>query len=169
MILGVMSDTHGNRKLMHQAAGLLEAKLGAEVILHLGDDYTDACELARAGHTVRMVPGLWCPEYRNSRIPRQTVEEFDGVSVACAHADKDLRYRERAAAIILTGHTHAAEINRIGASIYVNPGHLKALRDRNQAASFATITISPETVRAAIHEILGGVRAELTVPRSVLT
>ncbi|MBI5094499.1 MAG: metallophosphoesterase family protein [Candidatus Hydrogenedentes bacterium] len=168
MILGVMSDTHGNRKLMHQVAGLMEAALEVTVILHLGDEFTDAQELAMAGHEVRMVPGLWCEAYHNARIPKRLVEEFDGLKVAMAHADRDLRHTERAAAIILTGHTHSAVIHRIGTCIYMNPGHLKRHQDRNEDASFGTIAINNDTVRCAIHDISGGVRDELTALRNQL-
>jgi putative phosphoesterase len=168
MVLGVMSDTHGNRKLMHQVANLMEEQLNVELILHLGDDFPDAQDLALAGHPVRMVPGLWCDAYQNGRIPKRIVEDFDGLKVAMAHADKDLRYTERAAAIILTGHTHTAVIHRIGPCIYMNPGHLKAMHDRDEHASFGTITIDEETVRCAIHEIGGAVRSEVTASRSQL-
>lgn len=168
MVLGVMSDTHGNRKLMHQVADLMQGQLDVNVILHLGDDFPDAQELAMAGHPVRMVPGLWCDAYHNARIPKRLVEDFDGIKVAMAHADKDLRYTERAAAIILTGHTHTPVIHRIGPCIYMNPGHLKALHDRNEDASFGTITINEDTVRCAIHDVPGSVRNEVTASRAQL-
>jgi len=168
MILGVMSDTHGNRKLMHQVANLMTDRLRVDVILHLGDDYPDAQELAMTGAQVRMVPGLWCDAYQNGRIPKRLVENFDGVNVAMAHADKDLRFTERAAAIILTGHTHTGVIHRIGPCIYMNPGHLKAEHDRNEDASFGTITIESDTVHCAIHELNGEIRSEVTALRSEL-
>ena len=94
MVLGVMSDTHGNRKLMHQVADLMTDQLKVQLILHLGDDYPDAQELALSGRPVRMVPGLWCDAYHNARIPKRIVEDFDGLKVAMAHADKDLRFTE---------------------------------------------------------------------------
>ena len=168
MILGVMSDTHGNRKLMFQVADLMEAALDAAIIIHLGDDYTDAQALAMAGHTVRMVPGLWCEAYHNGRIPKRGVESFEGLKVAWAHADRDLRFTERAAAVILTGHTHTAVIHRIGPCIYLNPGHLKAGSDRDEAPSFGVVNITDATVRCAIHEVTGAVRTEVTASRCEL-
>jgi putative phosphoesterase len=168
MILGVMSDTHGNRRLMCEVAATMEAAHGATVIFHLGDDYDDGEALARAGHTVRRVPGLWCAAYRDGRIPRRLLETLDGVTVACAHAEKDLRHTERAAAVILTGHTHRAAVCLLGRSLYVNPGHLAATRNRGQRASYAVVDIGPETVRAAIHEATGRVRTEIIVERARL-
>ncbi|MBI4559636.1 MAG: metallophosphoesterase family protein [Candidatus Hydrogenedentes bacterium] len=168
MILGVISDTHGNRKLMHQVAERMEQRLGVEVFIHLGDNYADAEELALAYPRVIMVPGLSCPEYGDPRIPKRLVQEFDGIAIACAHADKDLRHTEYAAAIILTGHTHVARIDLIGCSLYVNPGHLRSPQDRGEKASFAIIETGQDEVRAAIHDYTGDLRRAVTVERARL-
>ena len=169
MVLGVLSDTHGNSRLMHEAADAMTNRFHAETLFHLGDDYRDAQELLMAGYNVRCTPGLWCPEYQDSRIPKRLIEVFNGVSVACAHADKDLRHTERAAAIILTGHTHVARIELLGRSLYVNPGHLKSLMSRNEPASYAIVEIGPEGVRATIREVAShSVRFETRIPRTQL-
>lgn len=166
--IGVMSDTHGNRTLMHRVADLMTGKLGATVIIHAGDDYPDALDLQLYGHDVRMVPGLWCREYHNPRVPKRIHEVFRGVSIACAHTEKDLLHQEYAAAIIITGHTHVARIEHIGLSLYFNPGHLKALYDRGQDASFGMLHVDEQKVVAAIHELTGGVRTEQVILRSGL-
>ncbi|HOE66190.1 MAG TPA: metallophosphoesterase family protein [Candidatus Hydrogenedentes bacterium] len=153
MVIGVMSDTHGNRPLMHAVAAHLCGKLGAGLLFHLGDDYRDAVELAEAGYEMRMVPGLWCPEYHDFRIPRRIVEDIEGVSVACAHADRDLRAATFAAAVILTGHTHVPRIERVGFSLYVNPGHLKARSDRGAFPTFAGVDIGSDVVVARIYDM----------------
>ena len=41
MILGVMSDTHGNTPLMLQAADRLCSEHGAEHLIHLVDNWED--------------------------------------------------------------------------------------------------------------------------------
>ena len=83
-----MSDTHGNRSLMHAAADAM-VMAGAARIFHLGDDYQDAEELALAGHDVTVVPGLWCPEYRSVTQGRQRVVGQVGQKIpleqSCAH------------------------------------------------------------------------------------
>ncbi len=168
MIIGVISDTHGNRRKMHETADYIRAQHGAEVIFHVGDDYRDAEELAMAGHTVKMVPGLWCPEYADPRIPNRIVEALDGITISAVHADKDLHARELAATIVLTGHTHVASIEKIGGSVHVNPGHLKGKRDRGERPSFVLITTSQDEVRVAIHELNGEVRQERVFSRSDL-
>ena len=170
MNIGVMSDTHGNRTLMHDVAERMEREFGAGLLFHLGDDYADAEELRIYGHDVRMVPGLGCPEYQQSGggAPKRLVEEVDGLTFALAHADQDLTAREWACSVIMTGHTHVAVIEDLGMSIRLNPGHLKRPRDRGQDASFATIVTSPEEVVCRIHEADGQLRQERRFPRERL-
>jgi putative phosphoesterase len=169
MIIGVISDTHGNRKLMHQVADWMKEKHGVDLIIHVGDDYPDAQELGLAGHTVRMVPGLWCEEYHDGRIPKRIVIPCDGITISAAHAEKDLGATELAASIVLTGHTHVAKIEKLGRSVHVNPGHLKHPKlDRGQCPSYAIISTTPDEIAIAIHEIDGSVRAAQSLPRSEL-
>ena len=168
MTLGVLGDTHGNRPLMHQAVDLMLGQHGVDLFFHLGDDYADAEELAACGYPVRMVPGLWCRQYHDGRIPNRLIETIDGLTVAAAHADKDLGAAGERAAIVLTGHTHAAGIRLAAASLHVNPGHLKAPLSRRQRASCAVIAIDGGQVRAAILETSGQVRAERSVARAAL-
>lgn len=167
MILGVMSDTHGNALLMNQVAAVLKDRFGAAIIIHAGDNYEDGQALEWAGYSVRRVPGLSCDAYFNG-APRTFVEDFDGVTVACAHADHDLRARERAAAVVITGHTHVASLERLGRSLYLNPGHLKSSFDRGRRPSFAVVRIGETEVHASIHETDGALRAELRVSRDLI-
>jgi len=154
---------------MHEAADAMVNRFHAEMLFHLGDDYRDAEELVMAGYSVRRVPGLWCPEYHDSRIPKRLIEVFDGITVACAHADKDLRHVERAAAIILTGHTHRAEIALLGRSLYVNPGHLKSRVNQGKPSSYAVVEIGPDEVYSSIYETAShSLRHETRMPRSQL-
>lgn len=166
MILGVLSDTHGNRALMHDAAQRLLREHRADRLYHLGDDYADAEELAFAGHDVRYIPGLWCPEYRDWRVPNTLIDEYNGVRISCAHAEQDLKRKEREAHIVMCGHTHVARIIREDGAIHLNPGHLKAPRDRGQLPSYAVIRIDERALHLAIHEIDGALRmaAEYTHP-----
>lgn len=160
MILGVMSDTHGNRVLAQLVAEQMTEEHRAGVIFHLGDYYEDGEALQQLGYEVRFVPGLWCPAYREGHIRKTVVETFAGVTVAAAHAEKDLRRVERAAGVILLGHTHEARIERRGESIYFNPGHLKAEVSRGERASYGIVEIGETSIFAAIYEITGLVRLE---------
>ena len=168
MNIGVMSDTHGNRTLMHEVAERMEREFDTELLFHLGDDYADADELRIYGHDVRMVPGLGCREYGLESVPNRLVEKVDGVTFALAHADQDLTSEEWACSVIMTGHTHVAAIEDLGMSIRLNPGHLKRARDRSQAASFAIIQLDPAEIICRIHEANGQLRQERRFPRHKL-
>ncbi|HPO15184.1 MAG TPA: metallophosphoesterase family protein [Candidatus Hydrogenedentes bacterium] len=167
MIFGVMSDTHGNRALMHRVAEWLVQEAGADLIYHLGDDYSDFLELRDSGYPIRGVPGLWCKEYHQPNVPKVLVEDIEGVTVACAHADQDLRGAAAQARLILSGHTHQAAIRRRNKTIRLNPGHLKAELSRGERASFAVVHIDRDKIRLSIHELDGSVRMEKEVKEAI--
>lgn len=159
MIIGVISDTHGNRTLMHAVADRIRATERADFIIHLGDNYSDAEELANAGHAVRMVPGLQCDAYHDHRVPNVIDEAFDGLRVACTHAEHDFRGRYSHAQILMSGHTHVGRIEFDGRQVHLNPGHLKSPLDRGQRPSYAIITTTPEDFWISIKEIDGSERS----------
>ena len=169
MIIGVLSDTHGNRKLMHQVADRMKVIHKVELIVHVGDDYPDAEELAAAGHSVRMVPGLWCDEYHDGRIPHRITIPCDGITISAAHSEKDLGAAELSATIVLTGHTHVACIEKLGRSMHVNPGHLKNPKlDRGQRPSYAIIATGADDISISIFEVDGRTRLSASYPRGQL-
>lgn len=161
--LGVMSDTHGNRRLMHRAAEAMQAS-GAQVIVHLGDNFEDAQELEMTGYTVWSVPGLWCEAYRSGRIPRVRTESCEGAKIVFAHASQDLRGAVRGAQIVLIGHTHRAGIEEDRGCVYMNPGHLKARVDRGEEASYGIIRIEADRTTFEIHNLDGAVREQWRQP-----
>lgn len=164
MLLGVLSDTHGNRELLFMAADRLVA-LGASLLIHLGDNYADGELLALGGYPVRMVPGLWCKEYHDARVPNRIDEEIGGVWVVAAHAETDLRDSDAEAGLVLHGHTHRARADLTPGGLVVNPGHLKAPRDRGERASYAAVRLDEATITATIHELDGAVRLTRSVSR----
>jgi len=165
MRIAVLSDTHGNRKFMFQAAEALAGAHGAGVLFHLGDDYPDAEDLRMAGYEVRAVPGLWCQEYARHSILRRLVEHFDGVSVACAHALEEFSGRERRSDIVLHGHTHKPDIQTRGHSVLFNPGHLKSSRSRGHPASYGLIDIETERLSFFVYRLDGLLLLERIQPR----
>lgn len=167
MIIGVISDTHGNMKLAHAAADRLRTEERVDLLLHLGDNYPDAEELGYAGHPMRMVPGLWCAEYRDPRL-KTIVDDFDGVKMALAHADQDFGPREHTAVILMSGHTHVAKIEPRGTKVFLNPGHLKSNFDRGQRPSYAVIETSADGVRISIKELDGSLRLSRAFSRAEL-
>lgn len=165
MRIGVMSDTHGNLEFMFHATDALVREHGATVLFHLGDDYRDAESLRRAGHEVRAVPGLWCPEYERNRVPRRLLEHFDGVSIACAHALEEITGSDRRSDILLHGHTHRPAIQERDHSIVFNPGHLKEHRSRGQIASYGLIDIEEKHLSFFIYRIDGLMVQQRRQPR----
>ena len=166
MILGVLSDTHGNRTLMVQVADRMVNELGAERLIHLGDDYDDAEMLMMMYPDVWAVPGLWCAAYRDGRTPKRIREQLDGLCIVAAHADQDLPPIDSQTHLVLTGHTHRAEIAWSPPVLRVNPGHLKRPVDRGEAASFAMVHIEPGRLYTAIYEVDGILRKEVDVDRT---
>lgn len=168
MRIGVLSDTHGNQRLMVAAADRLVDEHKAELLIHLGDDYADGQALEWAGYPVRTVPGLWCPEYRDHRYPNRLDESFAGVRVVALHADKDIRGYDYEADVILTGHTHTPRVEFVEGVLHLNPGHLKAQRDRGANASFGKVEIHDDRILAAVYELGGATKKELVVERTRL-
>ena len=141
MILGVISDTHGNLVLMRKAASLLKNKFLATRILHLGDDYADEETLEREGYPITGVPGLWCSEYSDPCVPKMIVEEFEGLRVAYAHAAEDLPPLTSDLDLCLIGHTH-----RYGICCARSAGdeswHLKSEQDRMRVPTVGVVRIT---------------------------
>ena len=98
MILGVFSDTHGNRKFLERARKLAVDHFGASALIHLGDNYSDAEELMLEFSPVWAVPGLWCAAYHNPSIPRTRIEGAGNLLVHFAHAEQDLEPERRTGA-----------------------------------------------------------------------
>jgi len=141
MKMAVFSDSHGNIGLLGQALDAALAR-GAEVLVHLGDYYSDFDELDCHGAAVYRVPGL-----PNVDSPPAGVEPFArfafmGRNIFALHDREKLppEGRAREIALVLYGHTHAADCARGENGLwYLNPGHLKAPIDRGAQASFAML------------------------------
>ncbi|HPU97835.1 MAG TPA: metallophosphoesterase family protein [Candidatus Hydrogenedentes bacterium] len=156
MILGVLSDTHGNSKLQEKARKLAVERFGAAVLIHLGDNYSDAEELMLGDVPVWAVPGLWCAAYNNPSIPRSRLEAAGGLLIHFAHAEQDLESEcVEKAHIILTGHTHRYRLDWLDGKIWMNPGHLKKEKDKSAIPTFGLISIASDTVECGILNLAG--------------
>ena len=172
MILGAMSDTHGCLTQMRRAATRMLEEFGAEVIIHLGDDSTDADELSRLGIDVISVPGIFEERYSNSNFLNRIIKEFCGVPFLLTHTPTrdrhdlhdDIDPTEAAkngdAKVILYGHTHISAVIEKNGAIYINPGHLKTGDNRGEKMSFAIIDVKPPTLDVKIIELDGGIILE---------
>ncbi|OQB39406.1 MAG: phosphodiesterase [Candidatus Hydrogenedentes bacterium ADurb.Bin179] len=165
MILGVLSDTHGNLPLMRSAAAMLTKQLGATQLIHLGDDWEDKEDLDNLGYFVSGVPGLWCDAYRDPHIPRVRLDVFDGLAVAYAHDRKELQSISGRVGLLLSGHTHQSVIDEVGGVPHMNPGHLSRRRGRGQETTFGRVAIKVDRFILSIYGLDGEVHASRTFLR----
>jgi phosphoesterase, MJ0936 family len=139
----VVSDTHGNY------LAPLECMIGAEIemIIHLGDNISDAKELEQLlAIPVVKVPGN-CDH--NAPEPREITLNLEGRIFFISHGDHcrvkagtDLlvqRAKREKADIVLYGHTHRPLVSKVEGMLLVNPGTLMA---GSATKSAAIITIS---------------------------
>ncbi len=162
MLIGVISDTHGNLKAIQEVSQRLRAA-GVELVIHLGDDYRDADWLSADGFRVLAVPGLYCPEFKEPGIPNLRLEELAGVRVLLTHSPEfrltDLPPQQLAAGppqLVLFGHTHIPALSQREGVIWLNPGHLKDQDKRGHPQTYALLQLEPSQVVVQIRKLADG-------------
>jgi len=167
MILGVMSDTHGHITQMRGAAVRMFEEFHVELLIHLGDDSTDADELSALGYEVLFVPGIYEQRYNDPKIPKRLVKNFDGIPFLLTHTpainpndrpedvDPTAMAQDGDVKVVLHGHIHKPEIYEKHGAIYINPGHLKEGMDRGSPPTFAIVETSPSKLRVRIVHLDG--------------
>ena len=139
MIIGILSDSHGDVQTTMKAARLLQ-KNGAEVLFHCGDVglETVLIELATLDIPTHVVLGnIDLYDSAFSGFPNTTSVqlhgrfadmEVDGKRIALLHGDDDRKLKEVVASgdydYIFRGHTHMREDERFGRTRMINPGAL---------------------------------------------
>lgn len=149
--IGIISDTHGNYKLMEEVCTYLIEMKNVDTIYHLGDNYEDGEYLISIGYPVKVVPGLWCDQFNDWKTPKVIIEEINKIKIAFAHtlelisktSGKDYH-------IQCFGHTHTPSIKKDNNKIYFNPGHLKKQIDRASEASFGIIKFENDMIHFEI-------------------
>jgi putative phosphoesterase len=152
MRLLILSDTHGNYPLAVKA---LEEAGQVDQIIHLGDEFEDACMIeAILGSPLIKVPGNCDLGVDDARTITMT---FDGSRIFMTHGDRYqvksglARLHKKATAeqagIVLYGHTHVAAITEIDGILFVNPG---CLDNKCSTPSYAILTITHGKVVAEI-------------------
>ena len=161
MVIGVLSDSHGNLELMHNALVLLDT-CGVTRVYHLGDDYSDTEQLVAEGRTVGRVPGIYAQEYKDPAVPNKLVENVDGIRIMFVHAEQDVTGADLAASdIVCVGHTHIHELRDDVHHLMVNPGHLKGPTSKNQPPSCVVIETGAGRATVRIMELDGRVIDEI--------
>ena len=155
MKIGILSDTHRNKKNIHLVSELLVQHKHINSIYHLGDDYDDVLELQNLGVDVVQVPGLYDKKYFDSESARKHVETIYGIRILLIHSldkdgtDNDITNSD----IILYGHTHKGEIQLSDAKLFINPGHLKSDMDKNSKPSFGYLEILEKKVTTTLFNL----------------
>jgi putative phosphoesterase len=162
MLVGVVSDTHGNREGMHLLAERLKSQ-GVETLLHLGDDYRDHRTLSQTGLEVIGVPGVYCPEYRDPHISNRQVVVLGGLKFLLTHTETRHPYDDPQdldpeltcyeVDVVLFGHTHVPELEERQGVVWINPGHLRDRTDRGQAPTFALLHLDPPELQVQIFRL----------------
>ncbi|MFA4974125.1 MAG: metallophosphoesterase family protein [bacterium] len=184
MILGVMSDSHGNVAMMQKAADLMVKKFGVEAIVHLGDDYADAQKLDPRGRALYAVPGMYEAAWMDDNVSHRLIKDFGGVVFLISHTptrDKHDKHGDMnpgramskyGAQVLLHGHTHKFGVMKaIDGLIVINPGHLKSETDRGAMPTFAVIDVKEPDISVKFVDLEGEVldSHELTVAKVPLT
>ena len=165
MVVGVVSDSHGNLEGLRRLAKRLRG-LKVTTVLHLGDDYRDRTVLEGEGFQVLAVPGAFCPEYSRQEIPNRLVVELAGVKMLLTHTperhrldlagDPDPQAPEAGGHLVLFGHTHRPLMENRGGVLWLNPGHLRGGKDRGHPSTFALLRLSPSGVGVEIRALKDG-------------
>jgi putative phosphoesterase len=168
MKIGVVSDSHGHVDNLRRAIKAMNGG-GAEVIIHLGDDYDDVKALSdQERTTIIQVPGVFSTYYQEPGIPNRIIETWEGVPVLLTHTPEphqndlptDLDPKAVAARgevrVVLSGHSHIPEVREEEEVIWVNPGHLKDDDKKGYPPTYALLKITGTEIQVRIVDLFGG-------------
>lgn len=158
MRIGVLSDTHGD---LHAALAAIANMGQVAMLLHAGDHYRDARELARrVAVPIHMVVGN-CDSPTSG--PSELVVAVERARILLTHGHTYrvkqqldlLMARARALSVnaVVFGHTHLAEESRDGGILLLNPGCLSLTRSRDGRRTYAIIDVDGSECRANIREL----------------
>jgi putative phosphoesterase len=167
-MIAVLSDTHSEDG--HALAGrAADAVAEADEVLHAGDftaaaaldAFHDAADRLHAVHGNADAPAV------RDRLPAARTVETAGVRVALTHrrdggeTGLSLFGRERAADLVVSGHTHAPTVKETGDVVLLNPG--SHADPRGNPAAHAELHATERGVRGEIRARDGRVLEEFRV------
>ena len=172
MIVGVVSDSHGNLEALRLAATRMLEADSVDLFIHLGDDFDDALVLEEFDRHYIRVPGVFSDYYQDRAIPNRIIREFEGWRFLLTHTDvshsndlpDDLKpeylIETRQVDVVLHGHTHIPRLEEKHGILFINPGHLKSKDKKGMAPSYAVVEVVPDRIRARIIELESGARVK---------
>lgn len=155
MKIGLVSDTHKQITNLNEAVEFLKT-LGVDVLVHLGDDYTDIDEIGETD--VVRVPGVFSDAYQDTSIPNRMIAKFDGWQILLSHAvvshDNDLPndlkpeelIEKKKIDAVFYGHTHIPDIKQDKGIVFVNPGHLRNEDKKGYPPTFCFIQVNKDAM-----------------------
>ena len=137
MKLGILSDTHG---LLRQE--VLDRLAGCDAILHGGDINNQGIL-----DTLASVAPVYAVRGNNDRewaasLPEALALELGGARLYMTHKKKDLPDGLDGYDLVVVGHSHRYELQRLGGTLLINPGSCGPRRF-NQAITMALAEITP--------------------------
>jgi putative phosphoesterase len=147
LIVGVISDTHG---LLRPEA--IEALAGADHILHAGDvGDPGILDRLRAIAPLTAIRGNVDVSGICSTLPATEAVELGGKLFYLVHSLRDLDIDATVAgvSVVVSGHSHRADVQERAGVLYLNPGSAGPRRF-DLPVTIATVTLADGTVRAQI-------------------
>jgi len=168
MRIAVLSDTHGELKNLNNVYSVAVKELGAQVFIHLGDNYDDMTIIETGEIEIVKVPGIFSEHYQNKRIPNRIIKAFEGWRFLISHTKEatsnDLKgdidplnaMTCGKADVLLHGHTHVPEILHETGYIRINPGHLKDNDKRGYPPTYCILEVESDFLDAKIYSLKDG-------------
>jgi len=165
MKIGLVSDTHGNLKLLREVlAGFKREKVS--LVIHLGDNFDDANLVQEYKLDLIRVPGVYSPQYLDPEPPNRIIEDLGGLRALLTHtlsshehdSPQDLMPEEVVSSgqadAVFYGHTHIPKAEVKDGILWVNPGHLRPSDKRGYPPSYAIAEIDGAKTRITIYNAL---------------
>ena len=140
MRIGVISDTHGRVR-----EEVLERLQGVDCILHAGDfDRQDVLDVLEDIAPVYGVRGNndWGGWARD--LPRMMHFYLGGVNFCMAHQRENIPWKLDGVDVVIYGHTHHYEQERIKGRLWLNPGSCSYPRPFRVAPTMALLDIGED-------------------------
>ena len=165
MKVGVISDTHKHYTNFVEAIEQLR-KHGADMIVHLGDDYTDCDEIGE--ESIMRVPGVYSEQYQDPAIANRRVLDIGGWQVLLTHTrdahandlpddlDPDSLVQCKQVDAVFYGHTHIPSVDSAGGVVFMNPGHLKDTDKKENPATYSLVEFNEREMIITIYRLKDG-------------
>jgi uncharacterized protein len=153
LIVGVLSDTHGE---LHPQVLPRFREAGVELILHAGDvgDYAVIEQLSQLA-PVSAVAGNVDVTGNVALLPIELTMQLEGVSVYMTHiGGKPANWLPRLARplpdVAICGHSHRPLLERVGGTLFLNPGAAGTRPRFNIPLSAALLRLSEGSAEAEL-------------------